>query len=200
MLYLAVWLHVSLSKSHWLKWKGGSLEHSRGNQLVMGSFVSALRVIYCLWSKEMWHKKNIASAAVIVALQCPRFSHHKSVLVMCCWSSLCSLSMAPISSFSLLTICKHTQAQILTSMQITVKWRNDIKMSNYGMWCSFRFKVVVKPHLNVSWVLWIVFHVTEIQKHKLYKCTRAGMSAFKHTRGVITGFLWDDFVTFHLKH
>lgn len=47
------------------------------------------------------------SAAVMVALQWPKFSHHLSVLLMCCCSSLCSFSMAPISSFSLLTICNH---------------------------------------------------------------------------------------------
>lgn len=44
----------------------------------------------------------------MLALQWPRFSHHQSVLVMCCWSSLCSRSMVPISSLSLLTIYKHT--------------------------------------------------------------------------------------------
>lgn len=50
----------------------------------------------------------VTSAAVMVALQWPRFSHHQSVLVMCCWSSLCSFSMALISSFSLLTICNQS--------------------------------------------------------------------------------------------
>ena len=52
---------------------------------------------------------NITSAVVMIALQWLKFSHHKSVLVMCCWSSPCSRSMAPISSFNLLTICKNTQ-------------------------------------------------------------------------------------------
>lgn len=67
--------------------------------------------------------RDSTSAAVMKALQWPRFSHHQSVLLMCCWSSLCSRSMVPISSLSLLTIYTHTHAGLSANK---MKWPTEV--------------------------------------------------------------------------
>lgn len=56
--------------------------------------------------QRMKTHKNHTSPEMMKAFHMPRFSHHQSVLAMCNWRSLCSLSIRVISSFSLETICR----------------------------------------------------------------------------------------------
>lgn len=57
--------------------------------------------------QKMKTHKNHTSPEMMKAFHMPRFSHHQSVLAMCNWRSLCSLSIRVISSFSLETICRR---------------------------------------------------------------------------------------------